>query len=288
MRLARADSAIVLAHGPLRERVAATLTDFVYRNGGRIVSHDQYVDHERGRYFTRLEWALGDFRVPRAAIRDRLADAVGPFELRFELHFSDDVPRVAIFVSKLAYCLYDLIGRWRSGEWRIDIPLVVSNHEELADVARRFDVEFQCFPIDPQNARAQEARELALLSERGIELLVLARYMQILGPELVTAYPNRIINIHHAFLPAFPGARPYDAAHRRGVKIIGATSHYVTEQLDAGPIIEQDIIRVSHATSVEDMIRLGRDLEKVVLARAIWAHIQRKVLVDEGRTVIFG
>ncbi len=281
------DSAIVLAHGPLRERVAATLTDFVYRNGGRIVSHDQYVDHERGRYFTRLQWELSGFRLPRAAIGDRLAEAVGPFELRFELHFSDEVPRVAIFVSKLAYCLYDVIGRWRSGEWRIDLPLVVSNHEDLADVARRFDVEFRCFPIDAQNQRAQEARELALLRERGVELLVLARYMQIVGPELVAAYPNRIINIHHAFLPAFAGARPYQAAYRRGVKIIGATSHYVTEQLDAGPIIEQDVIRVSHATAVEDMIRLGRDAEKAVLARAVWAHLQRKVLVDQGRTIIF-
>jgi formyltetrahydrofolate deformylase len=283
-----ASSAIVLAHGPLRERVAATLTDFVYRNGGRIVAHDQYVDHERGRYFTRLEWPLAGFGVPRAAIRDGLAKAVGPFQLRFELHFSDDVPRVAIFVSKLAHCLYDIIGRWRSGEWRIDIPLIVSNHEDLADIAKRFDVEFQWVPIDPQNARTQEARELALLSERGVEVLVLARYMRIVGPELVAAYPNRIINIHHAFLPAVPGARPYDAAHRRGVKIIGATSHYVTDELDGGPIIEQDVIRVSHATSVQDMIRLGRDLEKMVLARAIWAHVQRKVLVDEGRTVIFG
>ena len=265
------------------------LTEFVYRNGGRVVSHDQYVDHERGRYFTRLEWALADFRVPRAAIRDRLAEAAGPFELQFELHFSDDVPRLAIFVSKLAHCLYDILGRWRSGEWRIDIPLVISNHEALSDVARRFDVEFLSFPIDPKNARSQEARELALLSERGIELIVLARYMQIVGPQLVAAYPNRIINIHHAFLPAFPGARPYEAAHQRGVKIIGATSHYVTDHLDAGPIIEQDVIRVSHATSVEEMIRLGRDLEKVVLARAIRAHVQRKVLVDdEGRTVIFG
>ncbi len=278
----------MLAHGPLRERVAATLTDFVYRDGGRIVSHDQYVDRERLRYFTRLEWELAEFRIPRAAIRDRVAEVVGPFELRFDLFFSDEVPRVAIFVSKLAYCLYDIIGRWRSGEWRIDAPLVLSNHEHLADVARRFEIEFRHFEITPGNKRAQEERQLALLRERGVELVVLARYMQVVGPELIAAYPDRIINIHHAFLPAFPGAKPYHAAHRRGVKIIGATSHYVTEDLDAGPIIEQDVIRVSHATSVEEMIRLGRDLEKVVLARAIWAHLQRKVIVDEGRTVIFG
>ena len=277
-----------MAHGPLRERVSATLTDFVYRHHGRILSHDHHVDRERQHYFTRLEWDLAGFTLPRDEVAERVADTVRAFELRFELFFSDAVPRVAVFVSKLSHCLYDVLGRWRSGEWRIDVPLIVSNHEDLADVARRFDVEFRCFPIDAASKREQESREIALLRDRGIELVVLARYMQVVGPELVAAYPRRIINIHHAFLPAFPGAKPYHAAHRRGVKIIGATSHYVTEELDAGPILEQDVIRVSHATPVEEMVRLGRDLEKVVLGRAVWAHIQRRVIVDEGRTVVFG
>lgn len=279
-------TAILLGHGPLRPRVAATLTDFVYRNAGRIVSHDQYVDHERQRYFTRLEWEFGAFTVARDELGDRLLELASPFDLRFDLYFSEDVPRVAIFVSTLAHCLYDVLARWRSGEWRIEVPLVVSNHDDLAEVARRFDVQFLCFPVTPENRREQEARELAMLRERAVELVVLARYMQVLGPELIAAYPGRIINIHHAFLPAFPGGKPYSAAHRRGVKLIGATSHYVTEALDARPIIHQDVVPVNHGASVEDMVRLGRDIERTVLARSVWAHIQRRVIVDEGRTVI--
>jgi formyltetrahydrofolate deformylase len=280
-------SAILLAHGPLRERVSAELTGFVYRNGGRILAHDQYVDHKRERYFTRLEWDLDGFRIPRAELAVRLAEVTRPFALRLDLSFSDQTPRIAVFVSSLAHCLYDILGRWRSGEWKIEVPVVVSNHDALADIARRFDVEFCHVPITPENKAAQERREVELLRERGVELVVLGRYMQIVGPELIAAFPERIVNIHHAFLPAFPGAKPYQAASRRGVKMIGATSHYVTEELDAGPIIEQDVIRVSHATPIEEMVRLGRDLEKVVLARAVWAHLQRRVIVDDGRTIIF-
>ena len=194
---------------------------------------------------------------------------------------------IAIFVSNLSHCLYDILGRVRSGEWNVEIPLIVSNHETLSDVAKRFEVEFRHMPITTTNKAEQERAHIALLREKQIDLVVLARYMQIVGAGLVGAFPDRIINIHHAFLPAFPGAKPYHAAYRRGVKLIGATSHYVTAELDAGPIIEQDVIRVSHATSVEEMIRLGRDLERTVLARAIYAHVQRRIVVDEGRTVIF-
>jgi len=280
-------NAILLAHGPLRERVSAALTGFVYSNGGVIVAHDQYVDQERQRYFTRLEWRLDGFEITRGDLADRLDEALRPFELRSDLFFSDVVPRIALFVSNLSHCLYDILGRWRSGEWRVDVPLVVSNHGGLADVARRFDVEFREFPITPDTKSDQERREIDLLRQKGVELVVLARYMQVVGHDLVAAFPDRILNIHHAFLPAFPGAKPYHAAYRRGVKIIGATSHYVTADLDAGPIVEQDVIRVSHATPVDEMIRLGRDLEKVVLARAVWMHLQRRVIVDEGRTVIF-
>jgi formyltetrahydrofolate deformylase len=280
-------NAILLAHGPLRERVSAALTGFVYDNGGAIAAHDQYVDQDRRRYFTRLEWRLDGFRIPRADLAERLDETLRPFELRTDLHFSEDVPRIALFVSNLSHCLYDILGRWRSGEWRIDVPLIVSNHGALADVARRFDVEFREFAITAGTRRDQERREIDLLRQKGVELVVLARYMQVVGPDLIAAFPSRIVNIHHAFLPAFPGAKPYHAAYGRGVKIIGATSHYVTEDLDAGPIIEQDVIRVSHATTVDEMIRVGRDLEKVVLARAVWMHLQRKVIVDEGRTVIF-
>jgi formyltetrahydrofolate deformylase len=267
--------------------VSAELTGFVYAHGGRIVAHDQYVDQERQRYFTRLEWQLDDFTVPRREIAARLAKATQSFELAFDIYFSDDKPRVAVFVSSLAHCLYDILGRWRSGEWSVEIPVIVSNHDKLGEVARRFDVEFHHFPIASENKAEQERAQIALLHEKRIELVVLARYMQIVGPDLIASFPDRVVNIHHAFLPAFPGARPYDAAYRRGVKLIGATSHYVTAELDAGPIIEQDVIRVSHATAVEEMVRVGRDLEKIVLARAVWAHLQRRVIVDEGRTIVF-
>ena len=284
---AATSTAILLAHGPLRERVSAELTGSVYRNGGVIVAHDQYVDHERGHYFTRLEWRLDGSRTARTNLEGALAETLHPLGLSFALYFSDDLPKIALFVSNLSHCLYDILGRWRSREWRIDVPVIVINKTALADVARRFDVEFRHFPITPESKAEQERKQIALLRERGVELIVLARYMQVLGPEITAAFPNGIVNIHHAFLPAFPGAKPYHAAYRRGVKIIGATSHYVTEDLDAGPIIEQDVIRVGHATPVAEMIRVGRDLEKVVLARAIWAHLQRKVIVDEGRTVVF-
>ena len=285
----RPATAILLVHGPLREGLAASLTGFVYRNTGHIVYHDQYVDREKQLYFTRLEWGLPGFAVPREEIGERLNAAVAePFGVRWRLHFSDDIPRMAIFVSKLPYCLYDILARCRSGEWKVEIPLIISNHPELEPVAKRFGMAFHCFPITPANKRAQEQKELALLRKNGIEFIVLARYMQILSGDFVAAYPDAIINIHHAFLPSFPGPQPYHAAYQRGVKIIGATSHYVTEHLDAGPIIEQDVIRVSHLHTVEDLIRMGRDLEKVVLARAIWHHIQRKILAYGGRTVIFG
>ena len=279
-------TAILLAHGQFRERVAAELTGFVYARGGVIVGHDQYVDHERSRYFTRLEWLL-DGEANRAALDDEVGELGERLGLAVDLYVSTDVPRIALFVSTLSHCLYDILGRWRSGEWRVEIPLIVSNHETLRDVARRFDVEFRHVAMSTDTKAAGERAQIEALRERGVELVVLARYMQIVGPELIAAFPERIINIHHAFLPAFPGAKPYHAAYRRGVKIIGATSHYVTEQLDAGPIIEQDVIRVSHTTSVDEMLRLGRDLERIVLARAVWLHLQRRVIVDEGRTVIF-
>lgn len=250
--------------------------------------HDQYVDREKQVYLTRLEWELAGFAIPPERTGDEFRDAVAArFALQWRLHFSDDVPRVAVFVSKLPHCLYDILARWRSREWRVDIPLIVSNHLDLEPAARQFGVAFHHFPITPSNKREQEWSQLALLERHGVELVVLARYMQVLGEELVAAYPNAIINIHHAFLPAFPGARPYQAAYARGVKIIGATSHYVTPQLDAGPIIDQDVVRVSHVSTVADMVRMGRDLEKVVLARAVWLHLQRKVLVHDGRTIVF-
>lgn len=280
-------NAILLAHGPLRQGLAASLTAFVYRSGGTIVGHDQYVDPELRRYYVRLAWEIDGSTISRDDLPAAVADTTRSLGLEGDLGFSDVPARVAIFVSTLSHCLYDILGRWRSGEWTLEVPLIVSNHGVLADVARRFAVEFHEFEMTPETHAEQERRQIALLREQRIDLIVLARYMQVLGPELIGAFPGRIINIHHAFLPAFPGARPYQAAYRRGVKMIGATSHYVTTELDAGPIIEQDVIRVTHADPVEELVRRGRDVEKIVLARAVWAHLQRKVIVDGGRTIVF-
>lgn len=280
-------SAILLARGPLRQGLAAALTSFVYQHRGTIVGHDQYVDPERGRYYVRLAWDVDGFTIGRAEIAAAVGETTRSLGLDGVVTFSDVPSRVALFVSSLSHCLYDIIGRWRSGEWEIQIPVIVSNHTALADVARRFDIPFHHFEMTPATHAEQERRQIALLREHGVDLVVLARYMQVLGPELIAAFPERIINIHHAFLPAFPGAKPYHAAYQRGVKMIGATSHYVTTELDAGPIIDQDVVRVTHAASVEELTRRGRDIEKIVLARAIWAHLQHKVIVDEGRTIVF-
>ena len=281
-------AAILLLTCPLRLGLAARLTEFVYSRGGRILYHDQYVDGETRRYFTRLKWDLAGFTASDAEIPGLLAGVVGPEGgAGWSLHFSDDRPRMAIFASKDPACLYDLLARARSGEWNVEVPVVVSNHSDLSDAAARFGVDFRAFEITAGHRDAAGEEQRRLLREREVDFVVLARYMQIVPEGLIADFPNRIINIHHAFLPAFPGARPYHAARARGVKMIGATSHYVTAQLDAGPIIEQDVLRVSHRHTVDDLIRLGRDLEKTVLARAVWSHIRRKIIVHDGRTVVF-
>jgi len=206
--------------------------------------------------------------------------------MKWRLYFANDVPRMAIFVSKLPHCLYDILSRWKSGELNVEIALVISNHEDLKSVAKQFGIDYYC-EIASQNKKIQEENQLRLLVEHKVNFVVLARYMQILTGNFVEQYRNRIINIHHSFLPAFPGRKPYHSAYERGVKVIGATSHYVTSELDAGPIIEQDVTRVSHTDSVDDMVRKGRDLEKIVLSRAIWSHVQRKTLVYDNRTIVF-
>jgi len=281
-------SVILLAHCPLRPGIAARLTELVHSRGGTILSHDQYVDAEIHHYYTRLEWEAAAASGGSEEARDAVASLI-PAEADAEWSLSDssEVPRMAIFASKDPACLYDLLARCHSGEWALEAPLVIGNHPELAEAAARFGAEFQAFSITDENRKGAEARQLELLRARRIDFVVLARYMQILSGDFVRAYPNRILNIHHGFLPAFPGSRPYRAARERGVKIIGASCHYVTEELDTGPIIEQDILRVGHRHSVEDLVRLGRDVEKVVLARAVRCHFQRRVVVHRGRTVVF-
>jgi formyltetrahydrofolate deformylase len=236
----------------------------------------------------RVEWDLDGFAVPAEEIGQHFHEGIAErFGMRWGLHFSDETPRMAIFVSKLSHCLFDILSRRQSGDWKVEVPLIISNHPDLEPVAEKFGVEYHVFSAAGVDRHERERKQLELLQEHRVDFIVLARYMQILTNEFVAHYPNRIINIHHSFLPAFPGARPYHAAYARGVKIIGATSHYVTAELDAGPIIEQDVVRVGYKDAVEDLIRKGQDLETVVLARAIWCHLKRKILVYGDRTICF-
>jgi formyltetrahydrofolate deformylase len=281
-------SVILLIHCRDRKGLVASVTEFVFKNNGNILTLDQHVDSQKQFFFMRVEWDLGGFSIPKEKIGEYFDTLVAQrFEMKWRLYFSDDTPRMAIFVSNLPHCLYDILSRCESNEWDVEVPLIISNHPDLESVANNFGIDYHVFPIDKENKREQEEKQLKALKKYKIDFIVLARYMQILTENFVSKFENRIINIHHSFLPAFPGAKPYHSAHERGVKIIGATSHYVTADLDAGPIIEQDVVRVSHKDSVEDMIRKGRDLEKLVLSRAISYHLERKILIHDNRTLVF-
>ncbi|MDR1003927.1 MAG: formyltetrahydrofolate deformylase [Prevotellaceae bacterium] len=281
-------TAKLLLYCPDRPGILAEVTDFITVNKGNIIYLDQHVDHVENIFFMRIEWELDNFLVPQEKIEDYFATLYAQkYGMSFRLYFSDKKPRMAIFVSKMSHCLYDLLARYTAGEWNVDIPLIISNHSDLEHVARRFDIPFHYFPVRRETKEVQEQQEMALLAAKGINFIVLARYMQVVSEQFIAAYPNRIINIHHSFLPAFVGAKPYHAAFERGVKIIGATSHYVTTELDAGPIIEQDVARITHKDDVQDLVNKGKDLEKIVLSRAVRKHIERKVLVYKNKTVIF-
>ncbi len=278
----------LLLHCPDKPGILAEVTDFITVNKGNIIYLDQYVDHVENIFFMRIEWELMDFLVPQEKIEDYFATLYAQkYEMNFRLYFSDTKPRMAIFVSKMSHCLFDLLARYTAGEWNVDIPLIISNHPDLQHVAERFGIPFHLFPITKETKEEQEKKEMELLAKYKITFIVLARYMQVISERMINAYPNRIINIHHSFLPAFVGAKPYHAAFERGVKIIGATSHYVTTELDAGPIIEQDVVRITHKDTVQDLVNKGKDLEKIVLSRAVQKHIERKVLAYKNKTVIF-
>jgi formyltetrahydrofolate deformylase len=281
-------TATLLISCPDRQGLVAAITGFIAAHHGNILHLDQHVDAEQGVFFMRVEWELASFDLARDAIAPAFAQVASPLGMSWELHFSDVLPRMAIFVSKQSHCLYDLLSRWQSGEWQVEIPIIISNHQDLAHVAEQFGVQFALFTVTAETKAAQEAAQIALLREKAVDFVVLARYMQIVSPDFVAAFPHRIINIHHSFLPAFIGDRPYHKAFARGVKMIGATSHYVTADLDAGPILEQDIVRVNHRDSVADMVRKGRDIEKLVLARAVRSHLHHQVLVYNNKTVVFG
>ncbi|KAB4963049.1 formyltetrahydrofolate deformylase [Bacteroides thetaiotaomicron] len=273
---------------PDKPGILAEVTDFITVNKGNIIYLDQYVDHVENIFFMRIEWELKDFLVPQEKIEDYFRTLYGQkYEMDFRLYFSDVKPRMAIFVSKMSHCLFDMLARYTAGEWNVEIPLIISNHPDLQHVAERFGIPFYLFPITKETKEEQERKEMELLAKHKITFIVLARYMQVISEQMINAYPNKIINIHHSFLPAFVGAKPYHAAFQRGVKIIGATSHYVTTELDAGPIIEQDVVRITHKDSIEDLVNKGKDLEKIVLSRAVQKHIERKILAYKNKTVIF-
>lgn len=282
-------TAKLLLHCPDRPGILAEVTDFITVNKGNIVYLDQHVDHVENIFFMRIEWELTDFLIPKEKIEDYFATLYAQkYDMTFRLYFSDIKPRMAIFVSKMSHCLFDMLARYTAGEWNVEIPLIISNHPDLQHVAERFGIPFYLFSINKENKPEQEKKEMELLAKHKVNFIVLARYMQVISENMIQSYPNRIINIHHSFLPAFVGAKPYHAAFERGVKIIGATSHYVTTELDAGPIIEQDVARITHKDTVTDLVNKGKDLEKIVLSRAVQKHIERKVLTYKNKTVVFG
>lgn len=281
------ENAILLISCPDTKGIVAKVSNFLYRNNGNIEHADQHIDSENNTFFMRIEWSLKDFKIDKDRIADEFRSIAEEFKMDWHLYFTRDIPSVAIFVSNYLHCLYDLLLRYKSNQFPCKVSMIISNHSLAKKVAKDFNIEFFEFPITKENKIVQEREQLALLKRNNVELVVLARYTRILTKQFVETFPNQIINIHHSFLPAFVGKHPYHQAYKRGVKIIGATSHYVTEELDAGPIIEQDTIRVSHRDSLKDLIRKGQDLEKVVLSRAVRWHLERKILVYNNKTVVF-
>ena len=278
----------MLMHCNDQKGIVADVTEFINNNQGNIITLDEHVDRLDKVFYMRIEWELNGFLIPQEKIADFFSTLIAAkFNMTWNIYFSDQRPRMAIFVSKLSHCLYDILSRVHSGEWDVDIPLIISNHRDLEPVSKQFGIDFHLVEKNGHNKEEAERRELDLLEKHNITFVVLARYMQVISENFINHYPNKIINIHHSFLPAFPGAKPYHSAYQRGVKIIGATSHYVTSDLDAGPIIDQDIVRITHRDSIDRLIMKGKDVEKLVLSRAILMHLQRRILVYNNRTVVF-
>ncbi len=280
-----ANHAIFLFRCPDRVGIVAAVSQFIARRGGNIVDSSQH--SEEGEFFMRVEWSFDSESVSREMLREQCGELAERFNMEWRLRFSDQWARLAIFVSRQTHCLYDLLLRHREGDLSAEVALVISNHRDAEPIADWFGVPFHYFAIDKERRDEVEREEIALLTRERIDVIALARYMQILTSQFVDAFPNRIINIHHSFLPAFVGARPYHQAFNRGVKIIGATSHYVTADLDQGPIIEQGVTRVSHRDSVDELLRKGRNIERVVLNRAVRLHLEHRVLTSGNKTVVF-
>ncbi|GLB53877.1 formyltetrahydrofolate deformylase [Neptunitalea chrysea] len=279
---------LILIHCKDTSGIIATVTNYIYNSGGNIVYIDQHVDSENGIFFMRLESVFDSSDFNYDLFKTNFGTEIGDtYQMKWKMYTSDYTPKMALFVSKYDHCLYDILSRYNAREWNVEIPLIISNHPDLEPVAHNFKIPYHHVPVTKDTKKEAEAKQIALLKEFNIDFIVLARYMQIVSEKIITLYPNKIINIHHSFLPAFVGAKPYHSAFKRGVKIIGATSHYVTEELDAGPIIEQDVTRVTHTHSIKDLIMKGKDLEKIVLSRAIKLHIERKTIVHDNKTIIF-
>ncbi|MFV0564431.1 MAG: formyltetrahydrofolate deformylase [Flavobacteriaceae bacterium] len=282
------NSITILIHCKDRPNIIASVTNFIASENGNIVYIDQHVDREQNIFFMRLESEFEDETFSTESFKNAFKHSLAiNFEMKWRIYSSEQKPKMALFVSKYDHCLYDLLGRYNSGELNLEIPFIISNHTDLKPIADNFKIPFFHIPVTKQTKAEAENKQMELLGQYNIDFIVLARYMQIVSDKLISIYPNKIINIHHSFLPAFVGAKPYHSAYKRGVKIIGATSHYVTEELDAGPIIEQDVARVTHTHAIKDLIAKGRDLEKIVLANAVKLHADRKVMVYNNKTVIF-
>jgi formyltetrahydrofolate deformylase len=282
-----AETATLLVHCPDRRGIVAALAQLLYGHGANILDADQHTDVAAGQFFQRIRFDLAELHTDRLALERAVRETAERFSMRWRIAWSGRRQRVAIFVSRYDHCLHDLLWRHRAGELACEIAVVVSNHPDLEAVAGQFGIPFRVFPVAPETKAEQERREIDLLDAERVDLIVLARYMQVLSASFIERYPARIINIHHSFLPAFMGGRPYHQAAERGVKLIGATAHYATTDLDEGPIIEQDVIRTSHRDSVADLVRKGRDVERAVLARAVRWHLEDRILVYGNKTVVF-
>jgi len=279
--------AILLISSPDQRGITASVTDFIYKNNGNIVHADQHIDEQSNTFFMRIEWSLDGFNIDRKKIDELFKPIANKFQMKWELNFTDQRFRIAIFVSRHLHCLQDLLYRHQAGQLDCEIPLIISNHADAKSIADNFGIKFVEVPILQDNKDKQEKKEIEIIKKENIDLIVLARYHQIFTANFVSTFQNRIINIHHSFLPAFAGKNPYFQAYEKGVKIIGATSHYVTEQLDEGAIIEQDTVRISHRDSLDDLVRKGEDLEKIVLNRAVRLILQKKILCYGNKTVVF-
>lgn len=288
MAITAKNTAIILISCPDQKGIITSVTNFIFKNQGNILELEQHVEKSSGKFFMRVEWDMCGFKISENNLKEEFKKEMGlPYQMDWQIYFSNDTINMAIFVSKYAHCFLDILARYQAKEWGVQIPIVISNYQEWQPIVENLNIKFQYLPISKENKAIQEKIQLELMAKYKIDFIVLARYMQIISPEFIEHYQSKIINIHHSFLPAFPGAKPYHSAFERGVKIIGATSHYVTQDLDCGPIIEQDITHVSHIDNVEDLIRKGKDVEKIVLSKAIWKHLNHKILVHNNRTIIF-